>query len=147
MSDRAAAKYPDIPEARLSFNIFSTLFVMPAGLVIYAWSVQYTAHLVSIIVALFLMGWACAVVLPGVFGYLTTLKQSAAGAASAAVQTSMFVSAAVFILVSSVAVKAIGAGPWFSILAGLEFMVTGVAYLQIWRKKHRTAAAAAVQVV
>jgi MFS family permease len=143
MSDKAAAVNPGVPEARLASTTLCTLLIMPAGLLIYGWSVQFTAHLAALIVALFLMGGACAVCLPRVFGYLTTLKQSAAGAASAAVQTSMFVSAAVFILVSSVAVKAMGAGPWFTVLAALEVSVTGVAYLQIWRKKRRAAAAAA----
>lgn len=141
ISDRSAAAHPDVPEYRLYYNTLSTLIVMPAGLVIYAWSIHYTAHLSAIIVSLFLMAWAYSVYVPGCFGYLTTLKQSAAGAASAAVMTSMFVSSAVFILISSVVVSAIGAGPWFTVLAGLEFLVSAVAFIQIMRRKQRSTAA------
>eukprot|EP00878_Enallax_costatus_P024730 GHUV01026413.1.p1 GENE.GHUV01026413.1~~GHUV01026413.1.p1 ORF type:complete len:268 (+),score=17.46 GHUV01026413.1:146-949(+) len=145
VSDKSAAKHPDEPESRLWYNTLSTLVVMPMGILLYAWSVEYKTHLVVIIISLSLMGWAWAwaVCAPGVFGYLTTLKQSAAGAASAAVQTSMFVSSAVFILVSSVAVKAIGPGAWFSAMTGLEIVVTAIALWQIIRKKREARSPAA----
>jgi hypothetical protein len=50
------------------------------------------------------------------------------------IQTMMFVSAGVLILVSAVVVKAIGLGPWFSILAGVQLASALFAYVQIKRK-------------
>lgn len=141
VADKSAAVHPEEPESRLWYNTLGTLLVMPVGILLYAWSIEYKTHLVAIVVSLFLMGWAFAVCIPGMFGYLTTLKQSAAGAASAAVQTSMFVSAAVLILVSSVAVKAIGAGAWFSAMAGVEVIVSSIALWQIARKQRQARSA------
>lgn len=137
VSDHAAARHPNVPEARLMHNTLCTLIAMPIGLLTYAWSLQYRTHLIAIIIAQVLIGWACAVCLSGVFGFLTTMKQSAAAGAAAAVQTMMFVSAGVMILMSSVVVKAIGFGAWFSALAGLQLVVTAAAYAQILQKRRR----------
>lgn len=137
--DRAAAKYPTEPEARLVYNTLLVLITMPSGLLLYAWALHSKAHLVAVLAGMVLTSFACALYLPGLFGYLTTLKQSAAAAASAAVQSMMFVMAGVIILVSAVATKAIGYGPWFSLLAGIQVLVSVFAYVVVLRKQ-RTAA-------
>jgi uncharacterized SAM-binding protein YcdF (DUF218 family) len=143
MSDHAAAAHPSEPEARLIYNTLLTLLIMPSGLLIYAWSLHFKTRLVAVIIGQFLIGFACAVCLPGVLSYVTTVKQAAAAAAAAMVQAMMFIMAGVMILVSSVLVQQIGFGPWFTILAGVEAGVAGFAYLKILSIKHHAAAAAA----
>jgi hypothetical protein len=87
-----------------------------------------------------LMGWACSICLAGVFGFLTTMKQTAAAAAAAMVQTLMFVAAGILIIVSSIVTRAIGYGAWFTVLAGLQLLVSAAAYVQIQRRLRAHAA-------
>jgi hypothetical protein len=68
---------------------------------------------------------------------MSAVKQSAAGAGSAMVQAAMFITAGVLILVSSIAVDAIGFGPFFSILAGMQTVISFFAYFLIWFKCRR----------
>jgi predicted membrane channel-forming protein YqfA (hemolysin III family) len=90
-----------------------------------------------------MMGCACSICLAGVFGFLTTMKQAAAAAAAAMVQTLMFVSAGILIIVSSMVTHAIGFGAWFSVLGGVQLLVSVAAYVQIQRRlrAHRSASA------
>mgnify|MGYP001807602106 CR=1 FL=1 len=143
LSDKAAAQHPTEPEARISTNMLIALLVMPPSLVLFGWSAHMHLHMVAPLVGFFGIGFACAALLPGVFSFCTTLKQAEAAGAAAMIQTMMFVSAGVLILVSAVVVKAIGLGPWFSILAGVQLAAALFAYVQIKRKGR--AASAAVQ--
>jgi MFS family permease len=140
LSDRAAAAHPAEPEARLIHNMLITLLVMPTSLLLFAWSAHWHMHIVAPLVGMFGIGFACAALLPGVFSFCTTLKQSEAAGAAAMIQTMMFVASGVLILVSAVVVRAIGLGPWFSILAGVQLLCTLFAFLQIIRKRRAAAA-------
>jgi MFS family permease len=135
LSDRSAAKHPSVPEARLVHNTLIALITMPSGLLLYAWAMHAKTHMVAIFAGMALNAFGCAAYLPGLFGYLTTLKQSAAAAASAAVQSLMFILAAVVVLVSAVATRAMGYGPWFTLLAGIQLVVTLFAYVIILGKQ------------
>ncbi|GAX85787.1 hypothetical protein CEUSTIGMA_g13202.t1 [Chlamydomonas eustigma] len=135
LSDYAASKNPDEPEARLVYSTLSTLIMMPPALLLYGWALDYKISIAACLIGQFFIGASCASYLPGIFGYLAALKQSAAGAASAAVQTTMFVSAGALIIVSSVVVGAIGMGPFFTILAGLQFIFSLAAFILIMKKK------------
>lgn len=136
LSDRSAAKHPTEPEARLVHNTLIALITVPSGLLIFAWALHAKVHLVGILAAMALNAFGCGAYLPGLFGYLTTLKQSAAAAASAAIQSLMFVMSGVMILVSAVATRTLGFGLWFSLLAGIQLVVTLLAYISILRKQH-----------
>ena len=70
-----------------------------------------------------------------VLRYVSSIKQSAAGAAIASVQATMFVSAGVLIMVSSVAVQAIGIGPFFTIMAGLQALSATYSFCIIFFKR------------
>ncbi|KAF6260879.1 major facilitator superfamily domain-containing protein [Scenedesmus sp. NREL 46B-D3] len=142
VSDRAAARHPGVPEARLLLNTQCTLAAMPAGLLLYGWALQRGAHLALVVLGQVLIGWACAVCLAGVFGFLTTMKQTAAAAAAAMVQTLMFVSAGILIIVSAVVTRAIGYGAWFSVLGVLQLLASAAAYAQIVRRLRAHAASA-----
>lgn len=67
--------------------------------------------------------------------YISSIKQSAAGSAIASVQATMFVAAGVLIMVSSVAVQAIGIGPFFTIMAGLQALSAAYAFGVITLKR------------
>jgi hypothetical protein len=135
LSDKSAAAHPSEPEARLVHNTLIALVTMPTGLLLYAWALHARTHLVAIFAGMALVAFGCAAYLPGLFGYLTTLKQSAAAAASAAVQSMMFIMAGVVILVSAVATRSMGYGPWFTLLAGVQLLVTVYAYVVILIKQ------------
>lgn len=59
--------------------------------------------------------------------YISTVKQANASAAAAVVNCGMFVLSGVLILVSVYAVNAMGIGPFFTLLAGLQLLVAAVA--------------------
>lgn len=141
LSDQSAAKHPHEPEARLVLNTLIAMITMPSGLLIYAWAMHTKAHMGYIFFGMALISFGCGSYLPGLFGYLTTLKQSAAAAASAAVQSLMSIIAGVIVITSAVAARALRHGPWFTILAGIQLAVTLFAYLVILRKQglHRHA--------
>jgi MFS family permease len=145
LSDRSAAAHPTEPEARLVHNTLIALVTMPAGLLAYGWALhaRQSGLLWLALVGTAFTAFGCSAYLPGLFGYLTTLKQSAAAAASAAVQAMMFVAAGAIILISSVAVRALGFGPWFSLMAGLQVIATGHAYAVILRKQRAATASTA----
>jgi hypothetical protein len=102
-------------------------------------------HLVGIFAGMVLTSFGCAMYLPGVFAYITTVKQSAASAASAAVTSLMFIMSGVIVLVSAIATRAMGYGPWFTILAALQLAVTGFAYIVILRKQRASTTTGAGQ--
>jgi hypothetical protein len=62
---------------------------------------------------------------------LSGLKQSEAGSAIAAAESTICVAAGIMILVSSVAVASMGIGSFFTILAGLNGLTSLFAYLVI----------------
>jgi hypothetical protein len=135
LSDWSAAKHPNVPEFRLVYNTLTCLITMPVGLLIYAWTMHTQAHLVGIFAGMVVVSFGCAIYLPGLFAYITTVKQSAAAAAAAAVTSLMFIASGVIVLVSAIATRAIGYGPWFSILAGIQLAVCAFAYIVIMRKQ------------
>ena len=70
--------------------------------------------------------------------YISTVKQANASAAAAVVNCGMFVLSGVLILVSVYAVSAMGIGPFFTLLAGLQLLVAAVAAACIVRDFRRT---------
>jgi membrane protein implicated in regulation of membrane protease activity len=59
--------------------------------------------------------------------YISTIKQANASAAAAVVHCGMFILSGVLILISVYAVNAMGIGPFFTLLAGLQLLVAAVA--------------------
>jgi len=134
MSDITAARYPQVAEGRLMFNAAVAAAVMPAGCLVYGWTLHNSTHLVAPLVGHFLIGVASAAWLPGIFGYISSIKQANAAAASAAVQFSMFVIAGALILASVNAVQALGIGLYFTLLAGVQLLFASIACFCIWRR-------------
>jgi MFS family permease len=134
VSDFTAARHPGILEARLLGNTAIAAFIMPVGCLLYGWSLQEKTHLVAPLVGHFLIGAASAGWMPGFYGYVSSVKQANAGAASAAGQFVMFVTAGSLVLVSVSAVHKMGIGPYFTLLAGLQFLLAAVAACCIWKQ-------------
>lgn len=63
------------------------------------------------------------------------MMEAGAPAHTLATQACMFVSAGILIIISSVAAAAIGPGPYFTILAGVSFFVSGGGYVLTWMRK------------
>lgn len=72
------------------------------------------------------------------------MKQSAAAAASAALQSCMFIMSGVVVLVSAVAALAMGYGPWFTLLAGIQLAVSAFGCVVAFKKQRLAAARAHV---
>jgi hypothetical protein len=133
-SDITAAKWPQLPEARMMYNVASALLVMPVGLLLYGWTLASNTHIFGPLVGHFVIGAASACYLPGMFGYLSTIKQQSASAAAAAVQAAMFFSAAALIYISVYGVQGMGIGGYFTLLAGLQLLAAGLAAICVRRK-------------
>ncbi|GAX74294.1 hypothetical protein CEUSTIGMA_g1743.t1 [Chlamydomonas eustigma] len=131
LSDYAALRHPGEPQARLLYSTLVSLLVSPAALLLYGWSLQYGLHISVALLAQFFIGAGCAFYLPGLYGYLSGLKQSEAGSAIAAAESTICVAAGIMILVSSVAVSSIGMGAFFTILAGFNGLTSLFAYIAI----------------
>jgi len=134
VSDITAAKFPQVAEGRLMFGAAIAATLMPAGCLVYGWTLHNSTHIVAPLVGHFMIGVASAAWLPGMFGYISSIKQANAAAASAAVQFSMFVIAGALILASVNAVKALGIGPYFTLLAGVQLLSASVGCFCIWRR-------------
>jgi MFS family permease len=135
-SDIIAAKWPQLPEARMMFNVAAALVLMPTGLLIYGWTLAYNTHIVGPLVGHFVIGVASAAYLPGMFGYLSTIKQQSASAAAAAVQAAMFFSAAALIYISVYGVQGMGFGGYFTLLAGVQLLAAVLAAVCVRRRYH-----------
>eukprot|EP00882_Tetradesmus_deserticola_P023216 GHRQ01025261.1.p1 GENE.GHRQ01025261.1~~GHRQ01025261.1.p1 ORF type:complete len:154 (+),score=60.95 GHRQ01025261.1:347-808(+) len=118
----------------MMFNVGSALVLMPVGLLIYGWTLAYSTHIVGPLVGHFVIGAASAAYLPGLFGYLSTIKQQSASAAAAAVQAAMFFAAAALIYISVYGVQGLGIGGYFTLLAGIQLLAALVAALCVRRR-------------
>lgn len=133
LSDYSAAQDPSKPVRRLWCSTCAALCVMPAALMLYGWSLHFKVHVAVPLAASFFMQMSNTAYLPAVFGYLTQVKQQAAGAASAGIYSLMFVVSGVLVLVAAAAVSKIGLGPLMTALAGLNILCGTVAAMQIRR--------------
>lgn len=133
-SDVTAAKYDKLPEARMLLNVAQSLILMPTGLLIYGWTLEYNTHIVGPLVGHFVIGVASAAYLPGMFGYISTIKQQNASAAGAAVQACMFLIAAALIYASVSGVANLGFGRYFTLLAGIHVALALIASYCVWRR-------------
>lgn len=133
LSDMTARRWPGVPSARVIPAAAIAACVSTAGAVVYGWTLAYKTHLVGPLVGQAIVGVGCSATLPGIFGYISTVKQANASAAAAMVNCGMFVLSGVLILVSVYAVEAMGIGPFFTLLAGIQLLVALIAGVCIAR--------------
>jgi predicted MFS family arabinose efflux permease len=142
LADMTAQHFNATPEGRLVAGTALATLLMPASLVAYGWTLQYGVHLAAPLAAHFFVGAAISAYLPGIFSYLSITKQQQAAAASAMVQSLMFISAGVFLLIAVPISDAIGVGGFCTIMAGLV-LVSGVVSGTLIARRLKLAAAAA----
>lgn len=140
LSDKSAAAHPSEPMVRLYYNTILVGTVLPAALLLYAWSVHFKLSLAVVLVSQFFIGLSAAGYIPSVFGYLTAIKQQGAGAAASGIHSTMFLTAGVLILVASAAVQGMGFGYFFTMVAGLNLLAAVAAMVQIWRRREQSKA-------
>jgi hypothetical protein len=109
------------------------LFVFPPCLLLYGWSLHFNLHLAVPLIGIFLVALATCSYLPGIFSYMTAVKQQTAGAAAAGLYALLFLASGVLMLVAASVIRAVGIGPLSTILAGLNIIVAGIACVQIRR--------------
>lgn len=141
LSDITAARWLEVPEGRMLFNLVAALLLMPVGAVIYGWCLHAQVMLVGPLVGHFVVGLANSLFNPGLYSYVSSAKQANAGAASAVLNASMFSMSGVLVLVSVPGVDNLGVGPFFTLLAGIQAALGLVAGACIWRAFKRVRAA------
>ncbi|WIA12850.1 hypothetical protein OEZ85_006476 [Tetradesmus obliquus] len=109
------------------------LFVFPPCLLLYGWSLHFHMHIAVPLIGIFLVALATCSYLPGIFSYMTAVKQQTAGAAAAGLYALLFLASGVLMLVAASVIEAVGIGPFSTILAGLNVIVASVACVQIRR--------------
>lgn len=128
LADAAAARFSGrSPEGRLVPATLVCVWLMPASLLVYGWTFQYSTNLAGPLIGHFFVGVALSFWLPAMASYLSVIKQQQAAAAFAAVQFLMNTMSGVFVLMAIPVMRAIGPGPFFSILAGLVGLALVVA--------------------
>ena len=134
LSDKVSKYYGHgkCPEARLMLNL-ALCILTPIGLLIYGWSFHYKVHLSGPIIGLMLLSFGQGVFEPSVSTYLTIKKQKDAAAVSAANTCLNFCAAGVLVSVGVPLVNAMGTGPYFSLLCGLNVIAIVPASILVYK--------------
>lgn len=143
VSDRFGAAHPGLPVARLIPNTFTLTAVGCAGLLVSGWTLHTSPHLALTLAPVCAACFGYTMYVPGLFSYITTIKQSAASAASGGVQSMMTLMCGVMVLAGSFVIKHVGYGWWFTGLACVQLCVAAVASGIIVRKRRAAKGAAA----
>lgn len=120
---------------RLMPNTLGLLLLGPVGALGTGWALQYQAHIAIVLGAVSVVSFGGYFYLPGMFSYITTVKQSNAASAIAGVQSIMGVASGLVVIVGGIARKQLGYGWWLSILGVSLFVVTAVAVMPIVREQ------------
>ena len=135
LSDKSSLHYRDeiCPEGRIvpamAFSILT-----PIGLIIYGWTFHYKTYLAGPIISQVVLGFGQSVLQPGVYAYLTAKKQKEAAAASAANTVLNFCGAGIGVTVAVPIQDAIGRGPFFSIICGINVVAIVVASILLFKR-------------
>lgn len=143
LSDKYAARDASDTQSvsRLVPNTVVMLLFGPAGVRGTGWALHYDAHIAVVIAVVGVAGFGGYFYLPGVFSYITTVKQSVAASAVAGLRSTMTFGCGLVVLVGAVARTYLGYGWWLMILAALEFITTAVAYGVIVQEQRATVSA------
>jgi hypothetical protein len=94
-------------------------------------------HLAGPIIGQIVLGLGQSVLQPGVYAYLTAKKQKEAAAASAANTAMNFCGAGVGLTVAVPLQNAMGTGPFFSLICGINIIVIAVASVMLYKQIKR----------
>ena len=133
LSDYSARRQPAQALQRLRLNNWIMVVVLPASLVLLGWGLQLNLHLGLLILSLVLLGFSSSSYLPCMFSFLTHVKQQHAATATAGLYSLMFIVSGVIIVVASQLLRQIGAGPFFTALAGVQLLLAAVAAFHVYK--------------
>lgn len=134
--DRYASR-SSLPVARLVPNTFVVLALGPAGAVGAAWALHFKAHVAIVLATVCTASFGGCFNLPGMFSYISTVKQSVPAAATAGVQSIMSMIAGSVVAIGAVARSRLGYGWWLTALGLLQLLVCVFAYGVIYRQQAR----------
>lgn len=136
LSDKFATRGAGVTSSsRLVPNTLTLLALGPAGTLGAGWALQYGAHIGILLAAVGATAFGGYFWLPGLFSYITTVKQSTSASATAGAQSLMTLAAGLVVIMTAVARKSLGYGWWFTILASVQFVLTAAAYCVIVREQ------------
>jgi multidrug resistance protein len=135
LSDKSSLHYKDeiCPEGRLVPGIAFSILT-PIGLIIYGWSFHYKVHLTGPIIGLVVLTFGQSILQPGVFSYLTAKKQKEAAMVSAANTALNFGGAGIGVTVAVPLQTAMGTGPFFSLICGINVVAIAVASILVYKQ-------------
>ena len=138
LSDKSSLHYKDdkCPEGRLVPAIAFSIFT-PIGLIIYGWTFHYKLNLAGPIIGQIVLGFGQSVLQPGVFAYLTVKKQQEAAGASAANTALNFCGAGIGVTIAVPLQNAMGTGPLFSLVSGINIVGITVASILLCKQIRR----------
>jgi len=136
VSDKASRYFTaNCPEGRLvPAAVFSVL--TPIGLIIYGWAFHYRMNILVCIIGQIVLSFGQSIYLPSVSSYVTAKKQKDAAAASAANSMLYFCGAGLSVTVAVPLQNAIGIGPFYSLLAGINIAAICIMSLLLFRCVH-----------
>ena len=143
LTDRAAAKDRSRPTARLLPNILATLFLVPAGCLIFGLALHFQLHLAVVLLGQALTGAGMCVFGPALSAYVTTLKQQQASTANAGSMCLQFVLAAILMQIAVPLQQALTTAGLFGLVAGITLASSSWALADYAMRARRPPMAAA----
>jgi MFS family permease len=145
LADRAAAAAPNSNFARLAWGTGFTLVVMPVGLLLFGWSLNFKLNISTPFVGSIMTAVASFAYMPGYFSWLSNKHQQSAASVTGAAQALLFLMAGVIFQSASAGVASLGDGWYFTVLAGIQCGMSLLAVVQFAISKRTAAAAAAAR--
>ncbi|CAF1630355.1 unnamed protein product, partial [Didymodactylos carnosus] len=135
LADRAAScKYfNNVAERRMIPGLILSLLLVPTGLILYGWSLEYGYNILIIICGQCLFGLGQAN-RPGILSYFTIKHQQQAASIISANNFVQILFAAIGIAISIPASHRLGIGPFITILALVNIVTIVVAGVLIYKK-------------
>lgn len=133
LADFAARRHPAHPSGRMLPGVLAALVVLTCFLVLYGWMLQLGGPLPVVLAASGFLGTAMCIYMPGLFSYITILKQSSAASAGGVINSATHIMQGVFTQVTPFAVLSMGIAPYLTLAAGLVFLLSAAALVIIVR--------------
>jgi MFS family permease len=121
---------------RLKGCTLLTASLAPVGLLAVGWAVDYQLHAIAACAGSVLVAAAAFAYFPAYCSWLANLDQQAAALVTGAAQAMSFLVAGGVFQFASAAVVALGLGKLFSVLAGVQLVLSLLAFMQFANSRH-----------
>lgn len=133
LSDRSAAKYPQIPEARMTSSIIPLLIGCGAGIA-FGYTLEAGIYLIVPLICQFFLGFGNSFIMTTTMGYLASCYPQTAGGIVSVMFSLSFMMSAILIAISVSISNAIGMGNLFVILCGFTFCLSIILTYRIYSR-------------